>query len=77
MKVIAASLAALLLLAAVSGVLFYLAQEPVYQAQPLPSVRVGDPGHNLVGPDWSGRPHAGREAGQAAGALSQVDATRK
>ena len=45
-----------------------MAQEPVYSAQPGPGVRVGDPGHNLVGQDWSGDPSLRdirKEAGEA------------
>ena len=29
-------------------------ERSVYEVQAFPSVRVDDPGHNLVGPDWSG-----------------------
>lgn len=77
MTMIATSIAALLLLAAGTGVLFYVGQEPVYQAQPLPSVRVGDPGHNLVGPNWSGRNRAEGGSGLAARTVSQADPNRK
>ena len=31
-------------------------QKPVYESQPMPTVRVGEPGSNLVGPNWSGSP---------------------
>jgi hypothetical protein len=44
------------IIALTAGAGFYLAQEPVYSAQPGPGVRVGDPGHNLVGQDWTGDP---------------------
>lgn len=30
------------------------AQRPSYERYSTSSVRVGDPGHNLVGADWSG-----------------------
>jgi hypothetical protein len=43
-------------MALVAGASFYMAQEPVYRAQLGPGVRVGDPGHNLVGEDWTGDP---------------------
>ena len=29
-------------------------QTAVYESQPMPTVRVGEPGNNLVGSDWSG-----------------------
>jgi hypothetical protein len=43
-------------IALAAGAAFYVAQEPIYRAQPGPGVRVGDPGHNLVGQSWSGDP---------------------
>ena len=41
-----------------AGVYFLNApkQQPTWQAYSTESVRVGDPGHNLVGPNWSGEP---------------------
>jgi hypothetical protein len=30
------------------------AEKPIYEVRALPTARVGDPGSNLVGPDWSG-----------------------
>jgi hypothetical protein len=53
-RVIVTSILAAVLLALGAGVLLSLSQKPVYQAEAPPSVRIGDPGHNLVGPDWSG-----------------------
>lgn len=32
-------------------------QELAWQAYSTDTARVGDPGHNLVGEDWSGEPH--------------------
>jgi hypothetical protein len=54
MPVILASIALAVVLAVISGLALYSMQKPVYESQPMPSVRVGDPGHNLVGPSWSG-----------------------
>jgi hypothetical protein len=31
-------------------------QEPAWQVYSTESARVGDPGHNLVGPNWTGEP---------------------
>jgi hypothetical protein len=56
MPVIIASIALALILATASGLVLFSMQEPVYRSQPMESVRVGDPGHNLVGPNWSGNP---------------------
>jgi hypothetical protein len=56
MPVILGAIVIAVLVAATAGAGYYLAQEPVYRAQPGPGVRVGDPGHNLVGNDWSGEP---------------------
>ena len=62
MPVILASIALAAVLAVIAGLGLYSMQEPVYQNQPMPSVRVGDPGHNLVGPNWSGNPPVSRDA---------------
>jgi len=62
MPVILASIALAAVLAVIAGLGLYSMQEPVYQSQPMPSVRVGDPGHNLVGPNWSGNPPKPAEA---------------
>jgi len=56
MPVILASICVAVVLTFVAGLSLYSMQEPVYQTQPMPSVRIGDPGHNLVGRDWSGNP---------------------
>jgi uncharacterized protein involved in exopolysaccharide biosynthesis len=56
MPVILASIALAAVLAIIAGLGLYSMQKPVYQSQRMPSVRVGDPGHNLVGPNWSGNP---------------------
>jgi hypothetical protein len=62
-RVILGGIAISVTLALAAGAAFYAVQTPVYESQPLPSVRVGDPGDNLVGPDWSGNP--GNRADQA------------
>jgi hypothetical protein len=56
MPVIVSGIAVALILALLAGAGYYLGQEPVYRAQPMPSVRVGDPGYNLVGRNWTGNP---------------------
>jgi hypothetical protein len=68
MMVIGIAAIAAVLVAIVTGFVFRAEQRPVYEAQPMPSVRVGDPGHNLVGPDWSG---LGRPGGSEGGAAQE------
>jgi hypothetical protein len=41
-------------------------QRPVYESQPMPTVRVGEPGNNLVGPNWSGSASEGSRRTQEA-----------
>jgi hypothetical protein len=71
MPVILASIALAAVLAVIAGLGLYSMQEPVYQSQPMPSVRVGDPGHNLVGSNWSGNPPAPRDAERTANPTSR------
>ena len=54
MRIIVTSIVVAVLLATAAGAVFSMAQKPVYQARAMPSVRIDDPGENLVGPDWSG-----------------------
>jgi uncharacterized protein involved in exopolysaccharide biosynthesis len=57
MRIILASIMAVILLAVAAGLIFARTQKLVYEARALPTVRIDDdPGHNLVGPDWSGLP---------------------
>jgi hypothetical protein len=54
MKIIVTASVASFLLAAGVGLVLSAMQKPVYEVHSLPNVRLDDPGHNLVGPDWSG-----------------------
>jgi hypothetical protein len=54
MKIIVISIVVAALVAAGAGLILSVAQEPAYEAYTLQSVRLDDPGYNLVGPDWSG-----------------------
>jgi hypothetical protein len=56
MRVIVSGIVVAIVLAALAGIAYDAAQKPVYELQPMPSVRVGDPGSNLVGQGWSGNP---------------------
>ena len=71
MPVILASIALALVLAVVAGLGLHSMQAPVYQSQPMQSVRVGDPGHNLVGPNWSGNPPRPQNSERALNAASR------
>jgi len=54
MKVIVISIVIAALVAACAGLILSRVQEPAYQAFTVPHVRLGNPGDNLVGPEWSG-----------------------
>ena len=54
MRIIVTSIIAAVLLAVAAGAALSTAQKPVYQTRAMPSVRIDDPGNNLVGADWSG-----------------------
>jgi hypothetical protein len=64
MRIILISTLAAATLALGAGLLLFAAQKPAYQVATTPTVRIGDPGHNLVGHDWSGVPTP--EAGMTA-----------
>jgi hypothetical protein len=54
MRIIVTSMVVAVLLASAAGAVLSTAQKPVYQGRAMPTVRIDDPGENLVGPDWSG-----------------------
>lgn len=56
MRVFFSGLVAAIVLGVVAGVILRASQDPVYEAYSSSSVRVGDPGANLVGRGWSGNP---------------------
>jgi hypothetical protein len=45
-----------LLIGVVAAFVLNAAQRPAYEAYSTSSTRVGEPGHNLVGDNWSGNP---------------------
>ncbi len=59
MGVILAGIVAAVVIAIGAGVFLRSEQEPAWQVYSTTSTRVGDPGENLVGPDWSGEPGGG------------------
>ena len=59
MKMIILSAIAALGLAYAASLILNREQEPAYEAFVGSGARVGDPGHNLVGQNWSGNPRPG------------------
>lgn len=58
MKVIILSAVAALAVAFAASFVLSREQEPAYEAFVGSGARVGDPGNNLVGPQWTGDPRA-------------------
>jgi hypothetical protein len=58
-KVILASIAVAVVLAVAASFVLDATQKPAYQVYSTSGARVGDPGNNLVGPNWSGNPRNG------------------
>lgn len=54
MGVILVGIAAAIVIAIGAGFVLQSDQEPAWQVYSTTSTRVGDPGSNLVGPEWSG-----------------------
>jgi hypothetical protein len=54
MKIVLSGILLACLLAVVASVVLGDAQRPAYEVFATESTRVGDPGHNLVGSNWSG-----------------------
>lgn len=57
MKAFIAGLVASIVVAVVAGVILSVVAQPVYRAFASSETRVGNPGHNLVGANWSGLAH--------------------
>lgn len=66
MRTILSGIVVAVVLAALAGIAYSAAQKPAYELQPMPSVRVGDPGNNLVGESWGGNPGRRRPDSQTA-----------
>jgi hypothetical protein len=56
MGMILAGIVVAIAIAVGAGYLMNVEQTPSWQAYSTSSTRVGDPGHNLVGPAWTGQP---------------------
>lgn len=59
MGVVLSGILVAVVLAVGAGFILSAEQEPAYEAFSTTSTRVGDPGENLVGPNWSGEPGGG------------------
>jgi len=75
MRVVLVSSLAAIVVAVLVGASLFALQEPIYRSLAMTGVRVGDPGHNLVGENWRGtvRTEGGREqaaSGEVTGANS-------
>jgi hypothetical protein len=66
MRIIVTSILAAVVLAIGAGLILHRMQKPVYQVDAMSTVRISDPGTNLVGPDWSGLPKVARNKGEPA-----------
>jgi hypothetical protein len=60
MKVIFGSILIALVIGVAAALVLNTAQRPAYEVYSTSSVRVGEPGHNLVGENWSGNPERPR-----------------
>lgn len=56
MKVLLTAIVAALTAACLAALVLYPARSPSYEAYSTTSARVGHPGSNLVGENWSGQP---------------------
>ena len=63
MKVIILSAVAVLGLGYAAAFVLARSQAPAYEAFVGSGARVGDPGHNLVGPRWNGTGEVGKKNG--------------
>ena len=59
MRVMFASFAAAIVLAVAAAYVLNASQRPAYDVYVGSGARVGEPGHNLVGPNWSGNAEHG------------------
>jgi hypothetical protein len=53
MRAIFSGIALALAIAVIAGFVLAEVQKPSFEAYTTPSVRIGDPGENLVGPNWT------------------------
>ncbi len=56
MKVIVGAILVAIVLGVAAALVLNTTQRPAYEVYSTSSVRVGEPGHNLVGENWTGNP---------------------
>jgi hypothetical protein len=56
MKMIFASVLIAIVIGVAAAFILNTVQRPAYEVYSTSSTRVGEPGHNLVGENWSGNP---------------------
>ena len=66
MRTLISGIAAAIILAVIAGFVFSTVNEPVHTVYSSSSVRVGEPGSNLVGKAWTGNPQVDATQRQAA-----------
>jgi hypothetical protein len=60
MKVILGAILVAIVLGVGAALVLNTTQRPAYEVYSTSGARVGDPGHNLVGENWSGNPLPGK-----------------
>jgi hypothetical protein len=60
MKVILGAILVAIVLGVGAAMVLNTTQRPAYEVYSTSGARVGDPGHNLVGENWSGNPRPGK-----------------
>ena len=66
MRVLLSGIIAAIAIAVVAGIVLRSAREPVHAVYTAPSVRLGEPGTNLVGKAWTGDPRVTSDERRAA-----------
>lgn len=56
MRTLISGIAAAAVLGTIAGFVFFSVNEPAHTVYSASSVRIEEPGSNLVGPNWSGNP---------------------
>ena len=74
MRVLLTGIAVAIVIAVIAGIGFRAAREPVHQVFASSSVRLSEPGTNLVGEGWTGNPRVTDEQRRAAAADSKAGA---
>jgi hypothetical protein len=74
MRVLLTGIVVAIVIAVIAGIGFRAAREPVHQVFSSSSVRLSDPGTNLVGKGWTGNPRVTSEDRRAATTDSKAGA---